>query len=146
NIRYETGESILWPWTAGTHNWMAMSYNPGTGLVYIPYMQLGFRYTHAPETFSGMVATPYQTDDPRDGKGALVAWDPVAQKARWTVWHKWIWNGGTLSTAGDLVFQGTADGWLTGYDARDGKVLWRFDAKLGIISPPISYAWKGTQY
>jgi quinohemoprotein ethanol dehydrogenase len=48
NIRYETGESVIWPWTGGTHNWMAMSYNPATRLVYIPYMQLGFRFTRAP--------------------------------------------------------------------------------------------------
>jgi quinohemoprotein ethanol dehydrogenase len=146
NIRYETGESIIWPWTAGTHNWMAKSHSPRTGLVYIPSMQLGFRFTKAPETFSGVIATPFMTDDPQDGKGALIAWDPVAQKPRWTVWHRWMWNGGTLSTAGDLVFQGTADGKVTGYDAADGKVLWRFDAGLGIIAPPISYAWKGTQY
>jgi quinohemoprotein ethanol dehydrogenase len=146
NIRYENGSSVIWPWTAGTHNWMAMSYNPGTGLVYIPYMQAGFRFTRAPETFSGVIATPEKSDDPHDGKGALLAWDPVAQKPRWMVWHEWIWNGGTLSTAGGLAFQGTADGWLTGYDARDGKKLWRFNAGLGIVSPPISYAWKGEQY
>lgn len=145
-IRYQDGESVIWPWTAGTHNWMAMSYNPHTGLVYIPYMQLGFRFTKAPDTFLGVTAGPVKTDDPKDGKGALIAWDPVAQKARWTVWHDWMWNGGTLSTAGDLVFQGTADGWITGYNAEDGDVLWRFNAGLGIIAPPISYSWRGTQY
>lgn len=146
HIRYEKGESILWPWTAGTHNWMAMSFNPQTGLVYIPYMQLGFRYRKAPHTFSGMEATPAPAQDEYDGKGALLAWDPINQKARWTRWQKWMWNGGSLSTAGNLVFQGTADGWLTAYDAATGEVLWRFDAGLGITSPPIAYAWRGTQY
>jgi quinohemoprotein ethanol dehydrogenase len=146
NIRYENGHSDIWPWMAGTHNWMAMSYSPKTGLVYIPYMQAGFRFTKAPQTFSGMIATPLESSDPNDRKGALLAWDPVAQKPRWIVWQKWMWNGGTLSTAGDLVFQGTADGWLTGYDAETGKVLWRFNAGLGIVAPPISYAWKGEQY
>jgi len=145
-IRYESGSVVIWPWTGGAHNWHAMSFNPGTGLVYIPYMQLGFRFTKAPDSFLGVVATPEPSDDPHEGKGALIAWDPVAQKPRWTVWHKWMWNGGTLSTAGNLVFQGTADGWITAYDAADGKVLWRFAAGLGIISPPISYSWKGTQY
>ena len=145
-IRYENGSAVIWPWTGGAHNWHAMSFNPRTGLVYIPYMQLGFRFTKAPDSFLGVVATPEQTDDPHDNRGALIAWDPVAQKPRWTVWHNWMWNGGTLSTAGDLLFQGTADGWLTAYDAADGKVLWRFNAGLGIIAPPISYSWKGTQY
>jgi quinohemoprotein ethanol dehydrogenase len=145
-IRYENGEALIWPSTLGAHNWQAMSFNPGSGLVYLPYMHLGMRFVRAPETFQGVIATPEFSGDGYDGKGALIAWDPVAQKPRWSVWHKWLWNGGTLSTAGNLVFQGTADGWITGYDAADGKVLWRFDAGLGIIAPPISYAWKGTQY
>ncbi|MCB2076393.1 MAG: PQQ-dependent dehydrogenase, methanol/ethanol family [Novosphingobium sp.] len=146
NIRYQNGPVVIYPWTAGTHNWQAMSYSPRTGLVYIPYMQLGFKFTKAPDTFSGVLAEAIPPEDERDGKGALIAWDPVAQKARWTVWHKWIWNGGTLATGGDLVFQGTADGMLTAYDAENGNKLWSFNTGLGIIAPPISYTWKGTQY
>jgi len=146
NIRYETGETVMWPSPAGAHNWQAMSYNPETGLVYIPYMEMGATFRKAPGTFLGVAIGPVMTDDPHEGRGALIAWDPIRQKASWTVWHDWMWNGGTLSTAGNLVFQGTADGWLTAYDARDGKQLWRFFAGLGIIAPPISYEWKGTQY
>ena len=137
---------VLWPWTAGVHNWQAMSYSPQSGLVYVPTMQLGFRFTPAPETFLGVIATPEMTDDPQDGKGALVAWDPVAQKVRWRVQQRWMWNGGALSTAGGLVFQGDNEGWLTAYDAADGKPLWRFNTGLGVIAPPISYSWRGTQY
>ncbi len=146
DIRYEKGSSLLWPSTLGAHNWQAMSYNPQTGLVYIPYMHLGMRFTRAPETFLGVIARPEKSGGEHEGDGALIAWDPVAQKQRWIVWHDYIWNGGTLSTGGGLVFQGAADGWLTGYDALDGKVLWRFNAGLGIIAPPISYTWRGTQY
>ena len=145
-IRYEHGPVVIWPWTAGVHNWQAMSYNPQTGLVYVPTMQLDFRFTPAPDTFLGVIATPEFTDDPHDGKGALVAWDPVAQKVRWTHWQRYMWNGGTLSTAGGLVFQGDNEGWLTAYDAADGNQLWRFNAGLGIIAPPVSYSWRGTQY
>ncbi len=146
NIRYENGETVLWPWTAGTHNWQAMSYNPRTGLVYIPSMQLGFRFTKNPGVYSGVVATPEFTDDPEDGKGRLVAWDPVAQKPRWSHRQRYMWNGGTLSTAGGLVFQGDNEGFVTAYDALDGKQLWRFNAGLGIIAPPVSYRWRGVQY
>lgn len=145
DIRYEKGSSLIWPSTLGAHNWQAMSFNPKTGLAYIPYMHMGMRFTRAPETFLGVVATPELSGD-KDGKGAILAWDPVTQKQRWIHWQDWIWNGGTLSTAGDLVFQGTADGWITGYDAASGETLWRFNAGLGIISPPISYSWQGTQY
>lgn len=145
DIRYEKGSSLIWPSTLGAHNWQAMAYNPQTGLVYIPYMHMGMRFTRAPDTFLGVDAMPELSGD-KDGKGALLAWDPVAQKQRWIRWQDWIWNGGTLSTAGGLIFQGTADGWITGYDAASGDTVWRFNAGLGIISPPVSYSWKGTQY
>jgi quinohemoprotein ethanol dehydrogenase len=107
---------------------------------------MGMSYRKAPGTFLGVSMAPVASDDPHEGKGALIAWDPVRQTARWTVWHDWMWNGGTLATAGNLVFQGTADGWLTAYNAEDGKVLWRFFTGLGIIAQPVSYSWKGTQY
>jgi quinohemoprotein ethanol dehydrogenase len=84
--------------------------------------------------------------NPMDGKGALVAWDPVRQQQRWRVPLDSIWNGGTLSTAGGLVFQGTGDGYLSAYDAADGKRLWRFYAGLGIIAAPMSYSIDGKQY
>jgi quinohemoprotein ethanol dehydrogenase len=145
DIRYEKGSSLIWPSTLGAHNWQAMSFNPQTGLVYIPYMHMGMRFTRAPDTFLGVIATPELSGE-KDGKAAILAWDPVAQKQRWLHWHDWIWNGGTLSTVGGLVFQGTADGWITGYDAASGDVVWRFNAGLGIISPPVSYSWQGTQY
>ena len=50
-----------------------------------------------------------------------------------------MWNGGTLATAGDLVFQGTADGWLTVNDAATGKSLWRFYVGMGIVARPITW-------
>ena len=74
---------------------------------------------------------------PGDGKGKLLAWDPVAQKLRWSVQHDQLWNGGTLATAGDVVFQGAADGWFSAYDGRNGNQLWRFNAGLGIVSAPM---------
>jgi quinohemoprotein ethanol dehydrogenase len=144
-IRYQDAPFDLWPSPLGAHNWQLMSFSPDTGLVYIPYMQLGMRFTRAPGSFLG-VDNEALIVDAQDGKGALLAWDPVAQKARWRVQHDWIWNGGILSTKGGLVFQGTADGWLSVYDADDGKRLWRFNAGLGIIAPPVSYAVRGVQY
>ena len=149
NIRYETGESVIWPSAYGTHNWQAMSFSPKTGLVYIPYIQLGARFV-LPETPPGAPPAGYPTilpviADPNDGKGALLAWDPVAQRARWKVQHYTMWNGGTLATAGGLVFQGTADGFFSAYDAANGRLLWRFNAGLGIIAAPMSYSAGGRQ-
>jgi len=149
DIRYEKGETILWPSMLGTHNWQDMSYNPLTGLVYIPYMQLAARYSTDVKpgelNFGGIKLEPWKADA-ADGTGAVLAWDPVAQRPRWKVPLETIWNGGTLTTAGLLVFHGAGDGWFSAYDAADGRRLWRFDAGLGIVGAPISYAAGDTQY
>ena len=84
-------------------------------------------------------------EDAQDGKGALLAWDPIENRRRWTVPLDTLWNGGTLATAGGLVFQGTAGGYFCAYDASTGKRLWRFNAGLGIIAAPISYSAQGRQ-
>src|SRR5690606_23686273 len=85
NIRYETGETKIWPGTIGGHNWQAMSYNPQFGLVYIPVHQLGARFARVTDAtkasddgFSvmGLVTQPIK-EKPGDGHGYLVAWDPV---------------------------------------------------------------------
>ncbi|TAL02953.1 MAG: PQQ-dependent dehydrogenase, methanol/ethanol family [Rhodospirillaceae bacterium] len=150
NIRYETGLSEMWPGTIGGHNWQAMSYSPRTGLVYIPVQQIGTRFSRGKQAenafnIMGLMVEPV-IKYKNDGKGKLLAWDPVTQKLRWSVQHEQLWNGGTLATAGDLVFQGTADGWFSAYDGRSGKRLWRFNAGLGIIAAPMSYSVNGKQY
>jgi len=79
-------------------------------------------------------------------KGMLVAWDPVAQKARWTVEHPGPWNGGLLATGGGLVFQGTTGSEFNAYDASNGKKLWSFAAQTGVVAPPVTYTVNGEQY
>jgi quinohemoprotein ethanol dehydrogenase len=83
---------------------------------------------------------------PRPYAGSLQAWDPVKQKAVWSVPHKELWNAGTLTTAGNLVFQGKADGKFVAYNASNGKAVWTYDAGLGISAPPITYKIGGKQY
>jgi len=151
-IRYESGTTDIWPGTVGGHNWQAMSYSPKTGLVYIPIQQMGTRFTRnlaeqddSAFNIMGLVVKPL-IEKPDDGKGKLVAWDPVAQKAIWSHQHEFLWNGGTLATAGDVVFQGTADGYFDAYSAAYGKRLWRFNAGLGIIAAPMSFSTGGKQY
>jgi len=150
NIRYESGEATLWPGPLGAHSWQAMAFSPQTGLAYIPTMQVGARFSHdkpghGSVSVNGLTIADVETDA-EDGKGALLAWDPVRQKARWKVPHDCIWNGGVLATAGGLVFQGTADGGFSAYDATSGHAIWRFNAGLGIIAAPISYMAGGKQY
>jgi len=152
-IRYEKGPADIWPSPYGAHNWQTMSYSPQTGLVYIPYMQLGARYSAQPAVGAdgkklplGGVGISPLIRDPEDGKGALVAWDPLAQTIRWKVQHASLWNGGTMATAGGLVFQGDADGNFAAFDARDGRRLWNFKAGLGIVAAPVTFRASGRQY
>lgn len=150
-IRYENGSTEIWPGTVGGHNWQAMSFSPRTGLVYIPVQQIGARFTRSSVDRDGAfnimgLLTEAIVKRPGDGKGRLVAWDPVAQKEAWSVGHDHLWNGGTLATAGGVVFQGTADGWLRAYDAANGTPVWKFNAGLGIIAAPMSFRHHGRQY
>jgi quinohemoprotein ethanol dehydrogenase len=78
--------------------------------------------------------------------GRLLAWDPVAQKEVWRVEHVSPWNGGTLTTAGNLVFQGTADGRFVAYDAKTGKKLWESPTGSGAMAAPSTYLVDGKQY
>jgi len=150
DIRYESRPSVIYPFNSGLHSWMRMTYSPATGLVYVPTMQMATRlHKGAPEdndfnVFGVNVASV--GNEPGDGKGSLVAWDPVAQKARWHVPLQSLWNGGAASTAGNVVFQGTADGWFCAYDARTGARLWRQNVGMGIIASPMTYSVDGRQY
>jgi quinohemoprotein ethanol dehydrogenase len=149
-IRYESGQSIIYPSSSGMHSFMRMAYSPATGLVYVPTMQMATRLRKgAPEendfsVFGVNVASVHT--EPGDGKGSLVAWDPVAKQARWRVSLETLWNGGAVSTAGNVVFQGAADGWFSAYDARTGARLWRQNVGMGIIASPMTYSVGGKQY
>jgi glucose dehydrogenase len=72
-------------------------------------------------------------------KGHLAAWDPVEQREVWRVQYEHPWNGGVLSTAGDVVFQGEAMGHFAAFDARTGAKLWSVETGTGILAPPITY-------
>ena len=78
--------------------------------------------------------------------GELLAWDPVKQKEAWHASYPVAVGGGVLATAGNLVFQGRADGILAAYRATDGKQVWSFDAGTGIMAPPVTYQVDGVQY
>lgn len=149
NIRFQKGDVVIWPNPTGAHNWQSQSFSPKTGLIYIPAMHNGVRYSKnriEGGVFVNNTWVGSEMVDDRDGKGSLVAWDPVAQKEVWRVMHDNIWNGGVMSTAGNLVFQGTAFGKFIAHDDRSGKQLWSYDAGLGIIGAPMSYAVGGKQY
>ncbi len=79
-------------------------------------------------------------------KGRLIAWDPVQRKPVWEAVVPIGWNGGTLATAGGLVFQGNGIGKFVAYDAATGKSLWDFFAQSGVLAAPVKYEVDGEQY
>ena len=156
-IRDLKDATIVRPSSEGGHNWHPMSFNPTTGLVYLGVLNdtslhavtanfkinLHDQTTGADRAYVGPVRDQWLK---LQSTGRLVAWDPVAQRE---VWHADLpdpKSGGALTTAGNLVFQGRADGKLVAYSATDGKQLWEFDSGIGIAAPPMTYEVNGTQY
>ncbi len=155
DARYEDGEANIWPSAHGAHSWQSMSYNPETGLVYLPTMNMGGRYVdlgqdtswRATDFIGGTGVGMYETLlDDNLSPGMLQAWDPVKQSAVWQVKQEHPWNAGTLTTAGNLVFQGSHNGRLYAFDATTGEEVWNYNLGLGISAPPITYKIDGTQY
>ena len=72
--------------------------------------------------------------------GSLQARDPVINTVAWEVPMYGVGNAGTMTTAGNLVYQGRVDGTLRAYNATTGEELWQYDAGLGISAPPVTYS------
>ncbi len=153
DARYQKETLVMWPSPLGAHNWHSMSFSPLTGLVYIPYQEIPGTYSNEAgsfvrkRAFNTAAGSSEITELPREyTSGALLAWDPVKQEAAWRVERPNHWNGGTLVTGGNLVFQGTSAGQLEAYSADKGQPLWKFDAQTGVIAAPMTYEHKGEQY
>jgi quinohemoprotein ethanol dehydrogenase len=150
---FAKGLTFVQPTFFGGHNWQPMSFNPVTGLVYIPAHEIVGAYHQDPEfqrvddDFNvGTHMNVFSAFPPEIASGHLLAWDPVAQREAWRVPYGLAWNGGTLTTAGNLVFQGTADGRFVAYRADDGRTLWVDHTGTGVIAAPMTYELDGTQY
>jgi PQQ-dependent dehydrogenase (methanol/ethanol family) len=150
------------PGPLGAHNWHPMAFNPDLNLAYIPAQEIPQAYARDPRFESDPVgwntgadfsagvppiAPPEVAKFLRSTlKGRLIAWDPIAREARWSVEHGNAWNGGVLSTAGGLVFQGKLNGDFVAYDAATGDKLWSHELKSGGASGPGTYMIDGEQY
>jgi PQQ-dependent dehydrogenase (methanol/ethanol family) len=139
------------PNLVGGKNWMPMSYNPKTGLVYIPTNNLCMDLEGVQEEYKRgqfYLGVNFDLDKPGPGGylGGLKAWDPVAQKEVWFNKDDLPFNGGTMTTATGLVFAGDIKGMFRAMDAKTGKELWKFNTGSGISAAPISYTLDGKQY
>jgi len=151
-------DSIPGPY--GAHNWHPMSFNPQTGLVYLPAQGVPINLTGEKaltqnkmepfkfgSTTGWNVGFALNATPPKNLPfGRLLAWDPVQQKEVWRAEYVAPWNGGTLTTAGNLVFQGTADGRFVAYNAKTGEKLWQSPLGTGAVAAPATYMVDGVQY
>jgi quinohemoprotein ethanol dehydrogenase len=138
----QTGKAIETPKSAGggrqwtVHNWWPMSYNAQTGLVYVPTTDRRADAKAAVESGESGVGL----------MGRLIAWDPLTQSPRWSVEEQIATNGGVLSTAGNLVFQGQGTGEFAAYAADSGNKVWSIKTGSAIESIPVTFSVKGEQY
>lgn len=148
------------PSALGSHNWHPMSFSPETSLVYFPAKHQSGTYRVATDFESQPMGfnTGNNTWDPIEeliplpeelrptALGYLLAWDPVAQEEAWRVDLPTLENGGVLSTAGGLVFQGNSAGEIVAYHDATGERLWSAPTQTGVLAPPVSFAIDGEQY
>ncbi|MBP7336298.1 PQQ-dependent dehydrogenase, methanol/ethanol family [Niveispirillum sp.] len=157
DARFPDGKAFLtYPSSWGAHGVAAMSFNRKTGLTYIPTTDIGvvyadpaslkdWKFRDGMAVNSGLGPAPAGMKAP-PGSSSLLAWDPVAQKPAWEVPLVGMQNGGTLTTAGNLVFQPQVTGELSAYAADTGKKLWAYDLQVGTAAKPVTYWAGGKQY
>jgi quinohemoprotein ethanol dehydrogenase len=159
--RYAGSPQVVVPGALGAHNWQPMAFNPQTGLAYIPANHALFAYAD-PEKYEvrpGRWNLGLETkgtspsDDPKATKavrdmlsGRLIAWDPINQREAWGFNYPEPWNGGVLTTATNLVFQGDTKGNLRAFAASSGKVLWVRNLGMPIMAAPVTFEVGGHQY
>lgn len=158
--RYENDPAVVIPGPLGGHNWYPMSFDPQGRLVYVPTQNTSYVYAGADEIDRQEVGWNLGLDPAPDEPAnagdlqrlqqapmaSLLAWDPVRQQEVWRVDYTAMGNGGVLSTAGGLVFQGSADGQFHAYRSDTGERLWVHEVGDAILGGPVTYELDGEQY
>jgi len=148
-----TGRAMHYPSAYGAHNWMPMAYSEATGLVYIPAIDMGNVTTYTPsndrkESEMALAAASAHLDltsGVADARALLIAWDPVKRRVKWRLDEALPIGGGTLATAGNLVFYGKGDGQLRAFAADTGKVVWSTNVKGAVRAAPVTVEVDGEQ-
>ena len=167
--------ALLFPGAAGAHNWQPMSFSPKTGLVYIPVIDAAMVYVDTSKRRAGLIEGNFnlafffpEDYDPNDlaslygplpsladlspggqppkSRGLIRAYEPISGKVIWEQPTHSLWDGGVLSTAGNLVIRGDSAGYLNVYAADSGKLLKQLEVGTSIIAAPMTYRVGGVQY
>lgn len=167
---------LIYPSAVGAHNWQPMSFNPRTGLLYIPVIDAPMVYVDTTHRRMGLMEGNFDLafffPEDYDPKGLNSLFGPLPPLASLThggekpksrgliravrpltgeiVWEQQPtglqWDGGVLSTAGNLVVRGDAAGFLDVYAADSGKLLKHIDVGTSIMAAPMTYRVHGVQY
>jgi quinohemoprotein ethanol dehydrogenase len=173
---YSREPKLVYPAMMGAHSWQPMSWSPASGLAYIPVMDAPMVYVETARrkagfiegnfTVAGIMPEDYDpaglaslmgpmpslaalakaAGGPARSRGVLRAFDPKTGRIAWEQPGANVWDGGVLSTAGNLVFQGDAAGMLKVYAADSGKLLREVDVGTSIMAAPMTYSIDGVQY
>ncbi|MDB6089840.1 MAG: hypothetical protein JWN85_2624 [Gammaproteobacteria bacterium] len=167
--------ALIVPAAVGAHGWQPMSFSPQTGLVYIPVIDAAMVYVDTSKRPAGLIEGNFELAfffpedyDPKGleslfgklpslqslspggkapkSRGLIRAVQPLTGKVVWEQPTESIWDGGILSTAGNLVFRGDAAGSFNVYAADSGKFLKRIDVGTSIMAAPMTYRVNGIQY
>jgi quinohemoprotein ethanol dehydrogenase len=173
---YGRRPALVFPAMTGAHSWQPMSFSMATGLAYIPVIEAPMVYINTTRRPAGLMEGNFnvagilaQDYDPQGlaslfgvlpplkelsrntplqgpARGVLRAFEPISGRVVWEQAGGSIWDGGVLSTAGNLVIRGDAAGRLTVYAADSGKVLQQIDVGTSIMAAPMTYLVSGEQY
>ena len=147
-IPTEDGVTVC-PGAAGGKEWMPMSYNPLTHLIYLPAIENCAKFYNYGIKARGLNLPPGPSGFrylPNLAYGKVMAIQPDTGERVWEVKTRTPMGGGMLGTAGGLVFTGDAEGNFTAYDEDSGRILWSYQTGSGMRGAPISYRLDGKQY
>jgi lanthanide-dependent methanol dehydrogenase len=148
----DTNVTGICPAALGSKDQQPASFSPKTGLFYVPtnhvcmdYEPFRVSYT-AGQPYVGATLSMYPAPDSHGGMGNFIAWDARTGEIKWSVPEEFsVWSG-VLTTAGDVAFYGTLEGYLKAVDANTGDELYRFKTPSGIIGNVMTYEHGGKQY
>jgi PQQ-dependent dehydrogenase (methanol/ethanol family) len=139
----------MFPGANGGVEWSPMATNPGLNLAYAINLEQEMTYTVASAPYpEGKLWLGGAFANVPGGvqAGNVTAVDYNTGKIKWQVKTPQPMIGGILATGGGVVFAGESNGWFKAYDAKNGSILWKFQAGAGVNAPPSSYMVGGKQY
>ncbi len=172
---WDKNPALIFPAVFGAHGWQPMSYSPKSGLVYVPVFDAPMIFVDTSHRRAGLIEGNFdlaffmpEDYDPDalqslfgklpslqalaaggphpQSRGLIRAIDPLSGKLAWEQQTHSLWDGGLLSTGGNLVVRGDAAGYLSVYAADTGKLLKQIDVGTSVMASPMTYRVGGVQY